>query len=111
MATYIVTYDLRTPGKEYGDLWKAIAAIDRNAFRVCESVWIVTSQYSAAAVKNQLLGALDVNDALFVANCDVASWAHMTPTVLSSLAKTSIREAAPLARMLPPLAGIFSRLS
>lgn len=62
---YSVSYDLRTPGKNYEALWKALRGI--NAVRVLESQWIANrSNTTPLALANYLLTFMDANDGIFV---------------------------------------------
>jgi hypothetical protein len=65
MYRYVVTYDLRTPGKDYSSLISKIKTYSYS--KICESVWIVKSNHSSSEVRDSLLNEIDYNDRLFVA--------------------------------------------
>lgn len=65
MYSYVVTYDLRTPGKDYSSLISKIKTYSYS--KLCESVWIVESNHSSSQIRDSLLNEMDYNDRLFVA--------------------------------------------
>ena len=65
MGSFIVTYDLNTPGKDYSSLISKIKTYSYS--KICESVWIVKSNRSSSEVRDSLLKEIDYNDRLFVA--------------------------------------------
>jgi hypothetical protein len=66
MGTYVVTYDLRAPGRNYAALHEAIKALGA-WWHHLESTWIVTSQLTAVQIRDRLRSHLDGNDKLLVA--------------------------------------------
>ena len=68
MAAYMVTYDLSQPGRDYSGLCERIKAISGTWALIAESSWIVVSTArSAAAIRDDLIQAVDNDDSLFVA--------------------------------------------
>ena len=65
MATYIITYDLSTPGRNYSALYDLIRAYGGYA-HITESSWAVVTNSTAEEVRNTLQAAIDSNDKLFV---------------------------------------------
>ncbi|MXX52655.1 MAG: CRISPR-associated protein Cas2 [Chloroflexi bacterium] len=65
MATYIVTYDLSAPGRNYDDLYKRIKAYGTWA-QITESSWAIVTDKTATSVRDNLGKSLDTNDKLFV---------------------------------------------
>ena len=65
MGSFIVTYDLNTPGKDYSSLISKIKTYSYS--KICESVWVVKSNHSSSEVRDSLLKEIDYNDRLFVA--------------------------------------------
>ncbi|PYG00174.1 CRISPR associated protein Cas2 [Georgenia satyanarayanai] len=66
MTTYLVTYDLTAPGRNYDDLYEAIKSYGTWA-HVVESVWEICSDTTTAAhVRDHLGQFLDGNDKIFV---------------------------------------------
>lgn len=75
MYSYIVTYDLKTPGKDYSSLISKIKTYSYS--KICESVWIVKSNRSSSDVIDSLLNEIDYNDRLFVAKLTgEAAWCN-----------------------------------
>lgn len=65
MYKYIVTYDLKNPGKNYSNLIDKIKTYQYS--KVCESAWIIRSNNESSTIRNSLLKEIDNNDCLFVA--------------------------------------------
>ena len=64
MSVYLVTYDLRAPGRNYDDLYDAL-----KKYTHChglESVWFIDSRNSATNIRDHLKKSIDSNDGLFV---------------------------------------------
>ena len=63
---YLITYDLRTPGRDYTDLTKRLKAI--GAIAVLQSTWLFASNDTSANVRDAIArdGRLDANDGLLV---------------------------------------------
>ena len=77
MRSYIVVYTLKTPGKDYVALWKALMSYPRNA-RIDESVWIVESSGTAATIRDHLARSIDANDRLYVGGLTgEAAWTNL----------------------------------
>jgi hypothetical protein len=72
----IVTYDLRSPGKDYSSL---IAAIKRYTnCKITESCWLLSTIDSCEAIRNYLQQYMDSNDRLFVgALTGEAAWSNL----------------------------------
>ncbi len=65
--TYLVSYDLNKPGKNYGDLYDAIKAASTGKWcKPLESVYIIESSLSALSIYNKLAPCLDSNDRILV---------------------------------------------
>lgn len=62
---YLITYDLKTPGKEYNTLYDEIKSIGEN-YHPLESTWFVKSSLSATNLSTKLRSVIDENDSLFV---------------------------------------------
>jgi hypothetical protein len=78
MKSYMIGYDLNTPGKDYADLIEAI----REKFKPTgfwhhlDSTWIVKSDETAVQIRNYLKPFLDSNDELLVVRLsDESAWA------------------------------------
>lgn len=66
MNKFLITYDLRSPGKDYSKLINYIKSF--NCVKVTESCWIIKSDGTSSKVRDNLRLYIDVNDRLFVAN-------------------------------------------
>ena len=82
---YIITYDLKTPGKNYTGLYTAIKASPK-WWHYLESSWLVYTSENATDIWNRLSAHIDKNDRLLVIevrdNCqgwlpkDAWDWIH-----------------------------------
>lgn len=81
MAVYLVSYDLRQPGRNYEPLWQDL----RNAggVRALESLWLVDVNQTAVQVRDLLRTHLDANDRIMVVEITPAAawagWALLPP--------------------------------
>lgn len=74
MASYIVSYDLQTPGRNYEALYQALRSYTRWA-RVNNSVWAIVTESTAVQVRDHLLQFIDSNDRIFVVRSGAeAAW-------------------------------------
>lgn len=64
---YLITYDLKTPGKDYNPLYDAIKSIG-DYYHPLESTWLVKSHSNANSISTSLRAIMDNNDYLFVVN-------------------------------------------
>lgn len=74
MAILLVTYDLKQPGRDYGPVHAYL-----RQFTHCkgmESVWLLDTNMSTAAVRDGLRAHVDPNDIVFVVKItsDWGSW-------------------------------------
>lgn len=65
MRALIVTYDLKRPGQNYVDLFKALQSFSAYA-HYQQSAWIVVSDRTSVEVRDYLMRFIDKNDKLFV---------------------------------------------
>lgn len=81
MGVYLVTYDLRQPGRNYEPLYQELRSYTH--CHELESVWLIDTTQRASAIREGLRAKIDANDALFVAelrehwasrNYDCADW-------------------------------------
>lgn len=76
MSSFIISYDLCKPGRNYESLYTSIKSLGAWA-RITESTWFVKSSQSSAFIRDKLLHEMDVNDRLFVAKlAGEAAWSH-----------------------------------
>ena len=74
---YVISYDLRLPGRDYETLYQALR--NMGAKPALQSVWAVTSGKTAKALRDQLKAYIDSNDRLLVAK--VTEWATFNAMV------------------------------
>mgnify|MGYP001241948033 CR=1 FL=1 len=78
MTVYIVTYDLRAPGRSYTALYDRLTTYTH--CKALESVWLIDTPQTAAQVRDNLRQVMDANDRLLVAMLSGASaWTTMLP--------------------------------
>ena len=65
MATYMIGYDLNSPGQDYRPLLEAIKALGA-WWNHLDSTWIVRHPGPATAIRDALQRHLDANDELLV---------------------------------------------
>lgn len=65
MKAYLVSYDLRQPGRNYQPLYERLKAW--KAVSVLESVWVIRWDSSAVRIRDDLQKHIDTNDGLLVA--------------------------------------------
>jgi hypothetical protein len=75
MACYIVSYDLRKPGRNYEKLYEGIQSYTTWA-HINESLWaVVTASHTATQVRDYLSQFIDSDDRIFVIKSGVeAAW-------------------------------------
>ena len=74
MAILMVTYDLKTPGRDYTPVHTYL-----KKYRYCkglESVWLLDTTVSTATVRDELKSLVDSNDVIFVARLQ-RDWASL----------------------------------
>ncbi len=70
---YVVSYDLKAPGKDYEKLWGALRAM--KAERILESEWVLRrSNTSVTELRDNFRQLIDSNDRLLVVCIDSADW-------------------------------------
>jgi hypothetical protein len=76
---YLVTYDLNVPGKDYDKLWGALTQYDYIRDTGLDSVWFVSTSWSAYQVSNHLHAHIDGSDRLIVTQLQQGThqgWLH-----------------------------------
>ncbi|MXS74720.1 hypothetical protein CSIV_04280 [Microbacterium sp. CSI-V] len=77
MPSYIVTYDLRAPGRDYQPLYAYLNSLPY-AVRPLESVWLVETTLSPFELRDALAKVADANDGILVVHaCTPAAWTHL----------------------------------
>ena len=78
MATYIITYDLRKPGRNYTGLYDRIKSYDAWA-HIVESTWAVVTNQRATDVRDYLWAVMDNNDKILVVQSGgVGAWVGLS---------------------------------
>jgi hypothetical protein len=67
MNTLLVSYDLRTPGKDYQRLWDHLKSYS-DYFKPLESLWLIKTSSSAKEGRDEIKQFMDSNDRLIVIN-------------------------------------------
>jgi len=65
--TYLVSYDLNTPGKNYDELYEAIKGASNGVWcKPLSSVYIIQSSSTPKEIYNKISPCLDENDCVLV---------------------------------------------
>lgn len=82
MNTYLISYDLRRPGKDYPTLHEHIKSYG-NWAKPLESVWLIKSSRSAEQVRNAIQQHVDGNDKVLVIDVTsrAAAWVNLAKEV------------------------------
>ena len=74
MSVFLIGYDLKKPGQDYSDLFKAIKTYG-TWWHHLDSTWIIETDDSAKEVRDFLANYIDSNDELLVASIAApAAW-------------------------------------
>lgn len=79
---YLVTYDLRQPGRDYSSLHKHLRSYG-GWCKPLESVWLIPTSLSAIDLTNQVVKHLDSNDRLLVIPARHAAWYGLSDEVVA----------------------------
>lgn len=74
--TYLVSYDIRTPGRDYTVLLNTLASFE-NSRRMLRSVWLLESSLSTTVIHDHLSQFVDSNDRLLV--CQILNFNVANP--------------------------------
>lgn len=81
MSTFLVTYDLIAPTKDYSQLYKALKSYN-NWAKITESCWCVISSNNSSQIRDFLQNYIDSNDKLFVCKLQgEAAWCNLSTDV------------------------------
>lgn len=82
MNTYLVSYDLQTPGKAYATLHSHLKSYSAWA-KPLESLWLVKSTLTAEQLRNAVQRYTDSNDKLLVVDVTskATAWVNLTSEV------------------------------
>ena len=75
MARFVVSYDLRAPGRNYQPLYDRL----HNWEAVCglESLWFIKWDSTPTTIRDDLKKYVDANDGLFVAQISASAWSNL----------------------------------
>ena len=77
MKSMLISYDLRSPGRNYDDLYDVIKSFPDWA-HITESTWCVKTHLDCVELRDKLCSVLDRNDRMFVAELTgVAAWRNV----------------------------------
>ena len=86
--TYLVSYDLNKPGKNYDDLYEAIKNASNGTWcKPLRSVYIINSNLTAKAIYDKLSPCLDSNDLVLVIEVTKESYWYLEKDVSEYLDK------------------------
>lgn len=86
--TYLVSYDLNKPGKNYDDLYEAIQNASNGVWcKPLRSVYIINSSLSAKAIYDRLTPCLDSNDLVLVIEVTRNSYWYLNKEISDYLQK------------------------
>jgi hypothetical protein len=75
MAVFVVSYDLRKPGRDYQPLWNRLG--EWKAVRGLQSLWFINWNTTAVAIRDDLAKHIDPNDGLFVGRVPESAWKNL----------------------------------
>ena len=77
MSCYLISYDLRAPGRNYDQLYDAIKAYGTWA-HIVESTWAIVTDQKASEIRDHLQAFVDANDRIFVVKSGrEGAWANV----------------------------------
>lgn len=78
MAVFMLSYDLRQPGRNYQALHNELKRLD--SVRILESVWLLDVPQTASQLRDAVASYLDRNDGVLVVEItSSAMWAYINP--------------------------------
>ena len=82
MHTYLISYDLRSPGKDYTRLHQHLKSY--NWAKPLESLWLIKSSLEIEALRNTIQYYMDINDKILVVDVtkDAAAWDELPNDVV-----------------------------
>ena len=88
MNTYIVSYDLQRPGKDYSTMIEHLKSYPGWA-KPLESVWLIKSSLDISNLRNQIAVKIDQNDKLIVVDVTKkpAAWINLDKEVVDWINK------------------------
>lgn len=88
MATLLVSYDLKAPGRDYDELYKLLKSTGTYSHPL-ESVWLVVTPLTTVQYRDALAKVVDANDRLLVIDVsgDSAAWRNFSEATSKWLKK------------------------
>lgn len=92
MSSFMISYDLHTPGQKYDALTNTIKSACTRKWKLLDSTWLVTYSGTSGQLVDTLIKCLDANDSLIVVSLDGngAWWGYdltkYTPWIKQTLA-------------------------
>lgn len=74
MNTYIVAYDLYSPGQNYPQVDQVLEAYGSNSIRILRSTWLVRTNETAVQLRDKLQLNIDSNDKIYVGEVENSAW-------------------------------------
>lgn len=72
--SFLITYDLHSPGQDYETLIEGIKKLGTTWWHCLDSVWIIKSTLTCSVIRDRLGKYIDKNDELLVVEL-TGSWA------------------------------------
>lgn len=66
MTTYLITYDLNRPGKDYPRLYETIKSLSSAWWHHLDSTWFIVSSLPASVIRDALKTVVDSTDVVLV---------------------------------------------
>lgn len=81
MTTYVVSYDLVAPGRDYKELFEYLKSHDNWAHPL-ESTWLIVTSLSAVDLRDGIKSHVDANDkVLVVKSAGTGAWRNLVQKV------------------------------
>lgn len=74
MATFLVSYDLKAPGRDYQPVWDYLKSVGTH-WHALGSVWFVVTDLTAQQLRDKIATLIDSNDRVMVVRVDGRNWA------------------------------------
>ena len=89
MATYLVSYDLQRPGKDYPKLHEHLRSYAEWA-KPLESVWLIKSPLASEPLRDKIRAFMDGNDKILVIDVtrSTAAWYNLPQEVSDWIVKS-----------------------
>jgi hypothetical protein len=75
MATIMVGYDLRKPGRDYNTLIEYLKGLG-GWWHCLDSTWLIQTGMAVSELRDRLATLIDANDSVLVLNIATKAWAN-----------------------------------